>query len=223
MDSEEEINIEKEELNKNNKNNIKANLKKVRSQYILKQILINLRKNLLIQIFRYNKNMQKKLNFTFNDYKNYKKIYSKIELEIIPAEKKIGKFINIFNKSEEIYFQIYFNNDKKCTKCNELYKINNINKIRINIEYPIKSFKELFKNCECIESITFRKFDRNNITDMSYMFDGCKSLKELNLDSFKIYKVTKTKGIFDGCSSLEKLNLPPGCKKLKLPKKLKKL
>ena len=53
MDSEEEINIEKEELNKINKNNIKANLKKVRSQYILKQILINLRKNVLLKIYRY--------------------------------------------------------------------------------------------------------------------------------------------------------------------------
>ena len=223
MDLENELNIEKEELNKISKIHIKDNLKKVRSQYILKQILINLRKNLLLQIFRYNKNMQKKLNFTFNDYKNYKKIYSKIELEIIPAEKKIGKFINIFNKSEETYFQIYFNNDKKCTKCNELYKINNINKIRINIDYPIKSFKELFKDCRCIESITFKKFYRNNITDMSYMFDGCRSLKELNFDCCKIYTATKIRGIFSGCSSLEKLNLPPGCKRLKLPKKLKKL
>ena len=223
MDLENELNIEKEELNKISKIHIKDNLKKVRSQYILKQILINLRKNLLLQIFRYNKNMQKKLNFTFNDYKNYKKIYSKIELEIIPAEKKIGKFINIINKSEETYFQIYFNNDKKCTKCNELYKINNINKIRINIDYPIKSFKELFKDCRCIESITFKKFYRNNITDMSYMFDGCRSLKELNFDCCKIYTATKIRGIFSGCSSLEKLNLPPGCKRLKLPKKLKKL
>ena len=44
--------------------------------------------------------------------------------------------------------------------------------------------------CECIESINFKKFYRNNITDMSCMFRGCSSLKDLNLKNFNTNNVT---------------------------------
>ena len=67
-----------------------------------------------------------------------------------------------------------------------LYKNVNVSKISIIIDYQIKSFSELFYNCECIQSIKFKKFYRNNVTNMSGMFDGCSSLKELNINNFKI-------------------------------------
>ena len=38
--------------------------------------------------------------------------------------------------------------------------------IKIIIEHKIKSFERLFLNCECIESIYFKKFYRNNINNM---------------------------------------------------------
>ena len=76
-------------------------------------------------------------------------------------------------------------------------------KIKIIIDYQVKSFKDLFKRCECIESINFKKFYRNNITDMSYMFDGCSSLKDLNLTNFITNNVTNMSNMFDGCSSLK--------------------
>ena len=40
-----------------------------------------------------------------------------------------------------------------------------VTKIKIIIDYQVKSFKKLFKECHCIESINFKKFYRNNITD----------------------------------------------------------
>ena len=193
-------NIEKE---KSKKNKLKDYLIKIKSKYILKQIFKHLRRNILLQTIKYNKNMQKRLDFTFKDFKEFAEKYSTIELEIIPAENKYGKFINIINESDENYFQIYLNSDKK-SKLNE---INKIEKIKIKIEYPIKSFKELFKDCKCIESITFNKFSRNNITDMSYMFDGCESLKELNFDNFNTENVTDMNHMFYNCFLLEELNL----------------
>ena len=204
MKSKDEANILREE---SNKIKIKAYLKLVKSKFILKQIFKNLKRNKILQITKYNKNMQKKIDLTFNDFKEYPKKYSNIEIEIIPIENKYGKYINIINKSDEAYFNIFFNNDKKSIKSNTLNKLDKVKKITIKIKYQVSSFKELFKDCECIESITFKKFYRNNITDMSYMFSGCISLKELNLDNFNTEHVIDMNHMFDNCLLLQELNL----------------
>ena len=73
---------------------------------------------------------------------------------------------------------------KKEIENTSLQTDDNVSKISIIIDYQIKSFSELFCNCECIESIKFKKFYRNNVTNMSCMFDGCSKLKELNLNNF---------------------------------------
>ena len=57
---------------------------------------------------------------------------------------------------------IYFNNNKDEIKRNFINKDEEI-KIIIIIDYQIKSFEKLFYDCECIESINFKKFYRNNI------------------------------------------------------------
>ena len=46
-------------------------------------------------------------------------------------------------------------------------------KIKIIIEYKVKSLSELFYNCQCIEMIKFVKFNNFEITDMNGMFYGC--------------------------------------------------
>ena len=48
-----------------------------------------------------------------------------------------------------------------------------VTRIKIIIDYQVKSFKDLFYECKCIESINFKKFYRNNITDMRCMFFRC--------------------------------------------------
>ena len=82
-----------------------------------------------------------------------------------------------------------------------------VNKINIIIDYQVKSFLELFSNCICIESIYFKKFYRNNVTNMSYMFNGSSSLKEINLSNFNTNDVTNMGRMFSGCSSLKEINL----------------
>ena len=59
---------------------------------------------------------------------------------------------------------------------------------------------ELFWDCKCIESINFKKFYRNNITNMECIFAGCSSLKELNLSNFNTNNVTDMYEMFYGCS-----------------------
>ena len=44
--------------------------------------------------------------------------------------------------------------------------------IKIIINYQVKSFENLFRDCNCIESINFKKFYKNNINNMSYIENG---------------------------------------------------
>ena len=158
-----------------------------------------------LETIRYNKSIQKRINININHYKAYSETKTSIDLDIIPMKGKYGKFINI-NEEDKKYFHIYFNDNKK-KEITSLYKGENVSKISIIIDYQIKSFSELFCFCKCIESIEFKKFYRNNVTNMSHMFDGCSSLKELNLNNFNTNNVTNMSYMFYGCSSLKELNL----------------
>ena len=122
---------------------------------------------------KYNKKIQQRLNLNINDYKNY----SLIEIELKLVDNKYGKFINISDEDKK-YYHIYFNNSNEEIKRNYLDENDKVNMIKIIIEYQVKSFKELFFKCDCIDSIFFKNFYRDNITDMSSMFRQCNSLKK---------------------------------------------
>ena len=107
----------------------------------------------------------------------------------------------------EIYYHIYFNDNKEEIKRNYLNEDDNVSKFKIIIDYQVKSFEKLFYNCKCIEYIYFKKFYRNNINNMGSMFSECSSLKELNLSNFNTNNVTNMNSMFSGCSSLKELNL----------------
>ena len=179
MDSHELANDKKIEIKQIKLSNI---FKDIKSRLILQKIFKHLVEKKLLYIVKYNKNIKSKININIKDYKNY---YEKIEIEIIPVSNEYGKFINI-KKEDEKYYHIYFDDNKEEIQRNYLDKNDNVSKIKIIIDYQIKSFEELFEVCECIEYLCFKKFYRNNVTNMSCMFDGCSKLKELNLNNFNI-------------------------------------
>ena len=128
-------------------------LKNVKSHYIIQLIFEYTTERKSLEAIRYNKNIQKRINININHYKACSEKYSSIELDIIPMKGKCCKFINI-NKEDKKYIHIYFNDNKKKEIENiYLYKDDNVSKISIIIDYQIKSFSELFYDCECIESI----------------------------------------------------------------------
>ena len=204
-------------------------LNKVKSNYILKVIFNNLHTNKLLEIIRYNKYIQKRMNKDINYYKKY----LQIGIEIIPLENIYGNFINISNNENKCYYHIYFNDDGEEIKRNYIIEDDKVKKIKIGIDYEIKNLYGLFNECKCIkimnfiqfnrkvnddmsylfsrysslEEINFSKFITKNVTNMSYMFYECSSLKKLNLSNFNTNKVTDMRGMFYGCSSLEELNL----------------
>ena len=189
-----------------NSGNISYVFEKLRSNVILRKVFNIMEKNKLLKIVKYNKKMQKRLNLSFKDYKEYCQLYSTIEIELKIEDNKYNKFINISSNNKK-YYHIYFDDSKEEIKRNYFNKKERVKFIKIIIDYQIKSFKKLFYNCKCISSIHFKKFYRINITDMSYMFYGCSSLKELNLNNFNTNNVINMSHMFYGCSSLKELNL----------------
>ena len=126
----------------------------IKSTYIFKKIFNNLHKKKILDLIKYNKKIQKRLNITINENKNYNEL---IEIEIIPVKNEISQFINISNEKEENYYHIYFDDDTSEIKRNYLIEEDNFSTIKIMINNKITSFNELFKECNCIESIYFKK------------------------------------------------------------------
>ena len=192
--------------------NIKSNKSKIdldiiKSDYFLKKIFTYSNKVKSFKIVKLNKQIQRRLNLGIKDYKDCSETFTPIEIVIIPIkELKDGyaKFINVIDKID--YYHIYFNNNNKETKRNTVYKHDKVTKIKVILDYQIKSFEGLFKYCN-IELIIFKKFCRNNITNMKEMFLGCNTLKEINLSKFNTSNVSNMYRMFLNCSSLIELNL----------------
>ena len=184
-----------------------SNWKNIKSKHILKQIFNKLHKSTFFKIIKHNKYIQNLFGLELNDFKVY---YEKIIIEIIP--KRYLKYAydeNYFiriKSNEEPYFHIYFDDDKEEIKRAFIKKNESVRKIKIIIDYEIKSFFNLFHNCEIIEKINFIQFNRKDINDMSYMFFGCSALKEINFSFIKFDKVKDIDCMFYGCSSLKKIN-----------------
>jgi len=168
--------------NKLKQNLSKTNIDNLKSDYFLMKIFDYTTKMKSLEILKYSKKLQKRLNLNINDYKKYSQYYSSIELTLTLDNYKNDKFINIPDSDRE-YYHIYFDNSIKEIKRNYLNEKENIKMIKITINHQVKSFKKLFDRCKCISSISFKKFYRIDITDMSYMFFGCSSLKELNISN----------------------------------------
>ena len=141
-------------------NAIKNNsCKKIQSQIIMKKISHFLNYNNLLEIIRYNKNIQKMLYIT--KY-SYQREYSKIIIEITPKENIYDIFIN--NNNNYKSYHIYFNNKfGEEIKRNRINKTDEVSKIKIIIDDKIKSFRKLFQQSKCIKYINFIRFNRKNI------------------------------------------------------------
>ena len=121
------------------------NLGNLKSDYFLQKIFDNVNKKKSLEIVKYNKKLQNRINLSIKDYKEYSETFTTIELEIIPCKDKYGKFINNINKNDKLFYHIYFNDNKK--EKNNKYTIckkDKVDKIKIIIDYLVKSFEKLF-------------------------------------------------------------------------------
>ena len=154
MNSTSELSKEKTVSNKIESKDLFKNLK---SNYIFKKLFHNLLKKKSLDIIKYNKKIKERINISIKDYKEYSEMYSSIEIEMKPVNNKFGKFINM-NENDKKYYHIYFNDNEEEIKSNYLNENENVTKLKIIIDFQVKSFYELFYNCKCIEYIYFNKF-----------------------------------------------------------------
>ena len=182
--------------------NKSLSLKSVKNNYILKKILDNLEINKFLNLIRYNKNIQQRLN---KDKKDYEEQFSKIIIEIIPVD--IGLIYFIGNTNKEQFFHFYINENNEELKRNFVIRSDGAERIKVIIDFEIKSFAGLFKNCTYIKKIKFLRFNRKDINDMSYMFYKCESLDEVDFSKVKTNDVINMEYMFYGCDSLKELNL----------------
>ena len=177
----------------------------IMNNHILKVIFKNLTKIKTLEMIRYNKNVQNRLNLNINDYKEMAKI--EIDLEVTPTI-VISKsnIINLYNTAnDECYFNIYFKDSKNETK-DEFVNNENV-KVKLIIDNNIISLCGLFKERDIINKIKFIKFYNPNIIDMSYMFYKCTLLEECDISCIRTKNVKDMRDMFSGCSSLISLDL----------------
>ena len=97
------------ESKENNKENESAKpnplTEKIKSRYILSKIYDNMTKKKKLEIVKYNKRIQNRINLSVKNYKEYSETFTPIEIEILPTKYKYGKFINI-NENDKLYYHI---------------------------------------------------------------------------------------------------------------------
>ena len=173
-------------------------LKNIKSKYILEKIFDNMKITKCLNIIRYNKNIQKRLSKNINDYKEYLQTL----IEIIPSQsnnKNQNKFMNITNQN---FYHIYFNDNKSEIKRNYIGIFDEVSKIKVLIDYEVKSINGLFEGCECIKEVNFIKMNRKDINDLSKLFEGCSSLTILDLSNLNTINAIDMRNMLTNCCSL---------------------
>ena len=77
-----------------------AELKNIKNDYFLRKLFLHLQDRKILDIVKYNKNIQKRLNLDINAYKEYSEIFSSIEIEIKPVKDGYGNLL-IFHQRIE--------------------------------------------------------------------------------------------------------------------------
>ena len=181
-------------------------LNKIRQKGILQIVLLFLSEGKRLNLIKYNKKLQKRMELSFDDYKKY----NQIVIEIIPIEKldekeEKNKFINRIEDNS--LYHIYFNELNEEIHRYHIKKDEKIKKITIVIDMEVTSLKELFWECESIKEIKIIKCNRKNIVDMSYMFSWCTNLVKLDISKLRTDNTIDMNNMFRVCNKLEELDL----------------
>ena len=120
----------KSEKEKLKQEDIKLVFDNLKSDFFVEKLFNVLKKKKYLEILKYNKKLQNRINLSINDYKDYSKLFSSIEIELKLVENKYDKFINIPEQDKEL-FHIYFDNSKEEIKRNYLYENENVKTIKI--------------------------------------------------------------------------------------------
>ena len=191
-------------------NNNKIN--NIKSIYILKKIIRCPCEKKLLNIIKYNKNLQKKLDYNNDDYGKY--IDTKITV-VFSKSKKCSGLLSLDEKHRTLplfkdrkNIKIYYNNHEKKDKKEDYYDENERPiKAHIIINKSITDFSSLFEDQHGIAGVFFKRVN-SQIKDISCMFYDCSRLKIVDFGSFKFNNNKNMNGLFGGCKRLEEVDWP---------------
>ena len=210
----------------NNKNN-KCSINNIKSDYILKNIFDfhnNERKKL--NLIKYNKNLQRKLNININNYRRYRYIIFYVE-----GQNKNVKFINFYNKkSNDIIikntnvprFKRILVNTYNLRLMGLFFKLEGILSVRIiklfndNSLWNGKQYNlcNLFHGCTNLKQIIFQNDNKFLLENGNEMFKDCENLEKIEgLENLETYIVKNIRELFMNCRSLTSIK---GIEKWKL-------
>ena len=126
-----------------------------------------------------------------------------IDLVYFISQKTIKIFKSNINNCKVIYDKKNFSVKKNKLKRKEnIYNYVSI-KLKIYENFPIG----LFKNCQNLVMVSFKKNQIKNPIDFSYAFNNCINLKEFNILDVNFNNVTSTRYMFYSCEKLKKIDL----------------
>ena len=176
----------------------------IKSSFVLKIIFGFLNEFKKLNIIKYNKKLQKRLNVNKNDYSTI------ITIKLFENRKNEFCF-EFFDKSdfcdEEIY--LYNKNNDKEVKNRSIKPNNNIKYIEIIFRRRHNSLAKLFSGYKYIRSVDIK----NSVGNLNSMFSYCKSLEEVNFINFNFEKVYDMTYLFSCCGSLKKVSFNKDCGK----------
>lgn len=71
----------------------------------------------------------------------------------------------------------------------------------------VTTMKNMFRECNNLESITLNSFTTAAVTTTEYMFYQCKKLQSLDLSGFRTTELTTAFNMFNNCAALETLDI----------------
>ena len=92
------INVSKENSKDNESAKPNPILESLKSDFFLEKLYDIMPKKKKLEIVKYNKKVQNRLDLGVKDYKEYSETFTPIEIEIIPAKGKYGEFIKVDEK-----------------------------------------------------------------------------------------------------------------------------
>ena len=97
------INVSKENSKDNESAKPNPIIENIKSDYFLQKLYDIMPKKKKLEIVKYNKKVQNRLDLGIKDYKEYSETFTPLEIEIIPAKGKYGGFIKADGNDSYIF------------------------------------------------------------------------------------------------------------------------
>ena len=125
----------------------------------------------------------------------------------LQENQKVQIFGETFEGLSSSNANIYFNGQK--IVFNKSLNIDTNGDIKLEIELldNIKTFKNMFKGCKGLKSVTLNNINTASVSDTSSMFEGCTGLKKVKFEKMNISNIENTAKMFQNCNNLDNIDI----------------